>query len=616
MFLNNLANALTQTGAVYLVYVLAATYFIYHLPFVQARKVQPQAPAHESPGYQLKWSLLYILTTSLLWAGMLQLARAGYTQIYLSLSDYPLWYFFVSIALYLILFDSYFYVIHRLLHTKWLYRHVHSVHHRVKSPSALTPYCLHPFEAALYAAFSLALLCFMPMHLAAFFTANLILQALNFCAHFGYELFPRGFVRRFPLISTCVFHDLHHQIGQHNFSYFTTWLDRYFGTLKHDYPQVFAQVTGEASISPASAAGAMPDNAQKKESIWLHSRAFDLIFFHLSALGMLILLIPYYIWGHSIIYAVYAVQSLLGGIPHTYLTGLILRSSEARRHLRLSAMWTVSGISLVSALLIWFYRERPISDLIMSFIFYMAAWHSYRQNHGISKIYDYVIAQRTGDETLKNDMKPLYWFYGLAINTVIIASFTLPEIKYQLRPGWMTYLIYPHIPPVVLRGYLLLTLAVGLWAFKRTVLDRLKNNRPLPVPQLTLTGVSLVAFFIPYLLLPLSDYILLWMLPTLAHNIQYFAFVWLFEKKRAELNVAAAVPLEGLTRFAAGRSWVRFYIIPLALALITVAAGSWIPDGPFIAFIQFWVLFHYLGDAVIWKRSFNSAVSPVSRALV
>ncbi|XP_075090139.1 methylsterol monooxygenase 2-2 isoform X1 [Nicotiana tabacum] len=51
-----------------------------------------------------------------------------------------------QIIFYFILEDFAFYWGHRILHTKWLYKHVHSVHHEYATPFGLTSEYAHPAE--------------------------------------------------------------------------------------------------------------------------------------------------------------------------------------------------------------------------------------------------------------------------------------------------------------------------------------------------------------------------------------------------------------------------------------------------------------------------------------
>ncbi|URE12377.1 C-4 methylsterol oxidase [Musa troglodytarum] len=59
----------------------------------------------------------------------------------------PNWTVIVSqIIFYFILEDFVFYWGHRILHTKWLYKHVHSIHHEHATPFGLTSEYAHPAE--------------------------------------------------------------------------------------------------------------------------------------------------------------------------------------------------------------------------------------------------------------------------------------------------------------------------------------------------------------------------------------------------------------------------------------------------------------------------------------
>jgi len=71
----------------------------------------------------------------------------AHTWVYLNLNSYPLWWIGVSLLLSLVVHDTYFYWMHRLLHHKALFKHAHLLHHKSTNPSPWTAYAFHFFEA-------------------------------------------------------------------------------------------------------------------------------------------------------------------------------------------------------------------------------------------------------------------------------------------------------------------------------------------------------------------------------------------------------------------------------------------------------------------------------------
>jgi sterol desaturase/sphingolipid hydroxylase (fatty acid hydroxylase superfamily) len=74
-----------------------------------------------------------------------------------------------------------FYAMHRAMHAwgtttipdvgAWLYKHVHSLHHQSKNPTAFSGISMHPFEAALYLSYAL-----LPVLFGAHFVAFLYIK--------------------------------------------------------------------------------------------------------------------------------------------------------------------------------------------------------------------------------------------------------------------------------------------------------------------------------------------------------------------------------------------------------------------------------------------------------
>lgn len=143
-----------------------------------------------------------------------------------------------------VLHDAYFYWAHRAMHHRWLFRSVHRLHHKSRTPTPWAAYAFAPPEALLEAAIMPIASLVIPMHeLTGFlFVTHMIVR--NVIGHAGVEVFP-GWWLRVPLlrsVTTTTHHDLHHQNGGYNFGLYFRWWDRWMGTEHPGYVFRFTAV--------------------------------------------------------------------------------------------------------------------------------------------------------------------------------------------------------------------------------------------------------------------------------------------------------------------------------------------------------------------------------------
>ena len=141
----------------------------------------------------------------------------------------------------MLLNDLWFYAAHRLLHTRWLYRHVHAVHHRSVDVNPLSSYSFHVVEAFLLTAWIYPLALLVPLPLPALGMAQVLGLANNLNSHLGYELLPRGWLRLPGLrwSTSATYHSLHHTRFHGNYGLMTRTWDRLFGTELPQYEATF-----------------------------------------------------------------------------------------------------------------------------------------------------------------------------------------------------------------------------------------------------------------------------------------------------------------------------------------------------------------------------------------
>lgn len=155
-----------------------------------------------------------------------------FTLVYSDWDSYKLIWIPISILLAMIVHDTYFYWMHRLIHHPRIYKHVHLVHHKSVSPSPLASYSFHILEAILEVLIAPILLVIIPLHPIALITFALLSFGVNVYGHLGYEIAPRGLRRSFlfELLTTSTYHNLHHSAYFGNYGlYFRVW-DRVMGT--------------------------------------------------------------------------------------------------------------------------------------------------------------------------------------------------------------------------------------------------------------------------------------------------------------------------------------------------------------------------------------------------
>ena len=144
----------------------------------------------------------------------------------------------------LILFnDLWFYSVHRLLHSPFLYKHIHSVHHRSIDVNPFSSYSFHLIEAILVTGWVLPAAMFIPFPLPVLMFTQGVGLANNLMAHLGYELLPRWWVD-VPILrwsNSATFHSMHHVRFKGNYGLFLRVWDRLFGTELDQYEETFAR---------------------------------------------------------------------------------------------------------------------------------------------------------------------------------------------------------------------------------------------------------------------------------------------------------------------------------------------------------------------------------------
>ncbi|KFK43051.1 hypothetical protein AALP_AA1G071800 [Arabis alpina] len=139
-----------------------------------------------------------------------------------------------QLLFYFIIEDFVFYWGHRILHSKWLYKNVHSVHHEYATPFGLTSEYAHPAEILFLGFATIVGPALTGPHLITLWLWMVLRVLETVEAHCGYH-FPWSLSNFLPLYGGADFHDYHHRLlytKSGNYSSTFVYMDWIFGTDK------------------------------------------------------------------------------------------------------------------------------------------------------------------------------------------------------------------------------------------------------------------------------------------------------------------------------------------------------------------------------------------------
>ncbi len=208
------------------------------------RKVQKKMPKLNDYGRDIMYSIVSVAIFGSM-AVLCFYFLGNYTQRYQEISDYGWIYYFFTWVYMFVIHDTYFYWMHRMMHSPKLFKYIHLVHHKSTNPSPWTAYAFHPVEAVLEVMIVPILAFTIPIHGPAV-TAFLLFQIwYNVYGHLGFEIYPKNFHKTWigRWINTSVAHNLHHDKFHGNFGLYFLFWDRMMGTIREDYDQTYEATT-------------------------------------------------------------------------------------------------------------------------------------------------------------------------------------------------------------------------------------------------------------------------------------------------------------------------------------------------------------------------------------
>ena len=228
--------------------IIIARYFlvagIFHMIFYlkgtaleRPRKIHPKAYPEGQFKMEIRWSIISSAIFALTFAIMIVMWQYGYTRIYLEINRYSWWYVPMSLALAMLLHETYYYWVHRWMHNPKWFKIIHKVHHDSYIPSPWTAFSFHPYEAALEAIILPLILLVIPLHPAVILIHLVLMTLSSVINHLDIEIYPKSWVRHpvFQWLIGATHHSLHHREFRTNYGLYFTFWDRWMKTESNKY---------------------------------------------------------------------------------------------------------------------------------------------------------------------------------------------------------------------------------------------------------------------------------------------------------------------------------------------------------------------------------------------
>ncbi len=230
---------LQLTAIVWARYFLIAGLFYYLLWGRPEDKVRARRLAERRPDARtVRHEIIMSLASSAIYAAPGAIVFASYlnggTAIYAGpISGVLGWiYLPLSVMIYLMIHDSYFYWTHRAMHHPKLFRATHLSHHRSRQPTPWAAFSFHPWEAIISAWVLPAAAFFIPIHVGA---VLFVLVFMTFCSvanHAGWEIVPERWLKG-PFgahFISASHHNVHHTNYSANYGLYFRFWDRLMKT--------------------------------------------------------------------------------------------------------------------------------------------------------------------------------------------------------------------------------------------------------------------------------------------------------------------------------------------------------------------------------------------------
>lgn len=220
--------------------------------FFRARKIQPRGFKLKQFGFEGMVAVVSVAISGPIIGGL----TAWWTKIgWIDVNPAPVawWVIALEYVAYFLLFDTWFYWLHRWMHNEPYYSWIHKLHHKSTSPNLITTFSVHPFESLINGGWMIIFVTVVDVHdasMALIVPTNVL---MGLWVHSGYEFLPKWWNRTWltKWFISATFHDHHHKYFTANFGGYTTVWDRLCGTVHKRFEGDFVKIKERPLREPA-----------------------------------------------------------------------------------------------------------------------------------------------------------------------------------------------------------------------------------------------------------------------------------------------------------------------------------------------------------------------------
>lgn len=215
--------------------------------YLKARKIQQRGFKWKTFRNEVFFSIINVaISGTIIGFSLTWMLEHGWVKV--STGPVTWWVIALQYAAYFVLFDTWFYWLHRAMHQEPIYTYVHKLHHFSTSPNFMTTFSVNPLESVINGGFVplflLAMSFVMPVHEQAMALITPTNVIMGLWVHSGYEVLPRWWNKSWATkwFISATFHDQHHKYFKVNYGGYTTVWDRLCGTLRPKFEADFDAV--------------------------------------------------------------------------------------------------------------------------------------------------------------------------------------------------------------------------------------------------------------------------------------------------------------------------------------------------------------------------------------